>query len=842
MQRGRGLHSLLVLVLVAFGVGLASTSSLGVRDHLRAAAASPDDTSLPVMFRDDPPEAAAFGTAEFVISPVTTVVGADDPHRDVVRVSDGATVRTVRAASLTALAEAPSIVDNKLITRVETDVGTTVKVVDLTTDQKREYTLPRFTIAAVTYPEWAVTVQRADGGVALFLQRADGTRSMVAGPYAYCSTINLRDSDADGVIFRPSCGEEGFSLLTVSTGTVEPAPGSMLTPHRVMSALPVDGGYEVSWAPRDDLAELHTTTVAVADRMIFATLGDGLVAREPASCGTERCGGEIREVDLATGALGETLVSNVLTEFATPDGSVLVTVDDGGTGALVLVGDGDPPRRFLALRAQPAEPLSLGLSGDRVVASSRELLGNPIKEYTGGAWTTVSEPSSGGPLTAPSPYRDGMRVADATIAIKQLDDRWKLVWPGGTRTTEPVSSLRLGHHGDLVALTSYQGSLQWRSEVQDVRTGETVWTGISSSSTGGPAIDGRWVWHIADDHTLEGIDTTHPGSVRRVKVDCQLTDFGLDVRGRWALSSCGSGHAVVDLLGVMEPHTLDAERQNGHWRLGNDFAYEVSGNPVAPIKVTDFSPAHEQRLLGPGIEPAAADDAGAHVLVWADQYGRLVRTDLDWVTVPPASGDRTAPRLVSTGGSARYVRAVGGRRPVTFKWTFTDPSRTGELGPSGVASYDVRWRVLVPNGVWGSWSTRSKLTERSVTRIPRQERTVCYQVRGRDRAGNLSPWSARRCTSVDGKDPTITRAWARIPRPSLLVFNYRARDTFGVSHFIVRYRRGSNAARWVTPKRWRHLTKTSVTLKHGVRRTCFKVIAVDRVGHRDAAVRCVRGR
>ncbi|WP_370291500.1 hypothetical protein [Nocardioides sp.] len=130
--------------------------------------------------------------------------------------------------------------------------------------------------------------------------------------------------------------------------------------------------------------------------------------------------------------------------------------------------------------------------------------------------------------------------------------------------------------------------------------------------------------------------------------------------------------------------------------------------------------------------------------------------------------------------------------------------------------------------------------QRSVRRSYADEWTACFQVRARDLAGNLSAWSPSRCTSVDGRDPEVTRATIDTSRLRTLGFVFRASDHFGISHYSVRYRRGANAARWIAPSEWRHLATTSVRLGRDGGRTCFEVTAVDRVGHRDRVVRCVR--
>ncbi|WP_182378708.1 hypothetical protein [Nocardioides sp. WS12] len=830
------------MALIGSGVGLAPARSAAV--DVAVVAESSDGVVLPVAYRSDPPQAASRGSSTFALSPVTTIEGTDELHRKVIRVSDGAVVRTVRVASLTTSFDLPSIVGDHLVTRATAGSGSgkTVTVDNLTSGLVHAYTIPAHE-AAVTYPDWAVTTQRFnDGRRGVFLHRADGTSSAIAGPYPFCSTVNLWDSDESGVIFSLSCGDDqGRFLFDPATGSVESAPGLVLTPNRVLNLRPVPGEQEVTWAPRTDLTQTHTTTVAVDQGTTLKVLGDGLVADEPQPCDATRCGADLRAVDLATGSLGEVLLSHAVAKLSASDGSLHVTVDDGGTGELALLRAGEEPRFFTTLPAQPVEPLDVGFSGDRVVVSSREISTDPVREYAGSAWSAVDDPVTGLPLSQSTRRRGGLLVAGDSIATEKAAGLWRVVWPDGARTVES-SAFTLGHRGQLVGLTRSDDGL-WRTDVQDLRTGAQVWSGVTPDSSG-PALDGTWVWRLADDHTLEGVDTSQPGPVRQVGLGSECFASGLQVRGRWALVNCGSQPTLFDLDGGAAPRVLlDYLDGSTSWRLGTDFAYTVSSYRVPAVRVTDFSSTHVTREIGQGVVHVVADDAGSHTLVWTDAFGRLTRTDLDWVTVPPLlTPDRTAPRLVSSSGSARYVRGVDGRRAVSVGWRYSDPVRSGEVAPSGVASYDVRWRTATPAGAWSAWSMVSRYTQTSMTRTFRDEQTACFQVRGRDRVGNLSSWSTSRCTTIDGEPPVLTRASIDTSRFDRLLFRYRATDTYGISHYVVRYRLGSNSAPWMASARWLHLTQTSVSRVRSPSRTCFKVTAVDRVGHRDTAIRCVRGR
>lgn len=845
MRFGRSVCGVVLTALVGSGVALAPARSAG-DDSAAAVAVEPsDETALPRMYRQDPPVWTAYGSSDYVVSPVTTGIDAGQPHRNLIRVSDGAVVRSLAVDAtggvqeLPPLRDAVMIVDDKMLTWDKRGFATTVAIEDLATGETSAYSLPAHEQALVR-PDWAVTTSLYGSGEALFLQRPGETPTRVAGPFDSCRDIYLVDSDADGLIFTLGCGEENYLHLTIATGVVEPVPGRFLTPQRVIGTSYSADGYDVTWAPRDDTAQVSTTRVALPAGTAFATLGDDLVAPVAAPCEGERCGRELREVDLRTGEIGDVLLRHVVAHNSNRDGTLVATVDDGGSGELVMLRPGDEPRTVTALPPQWVTPRDVSLSGSRVVAVTDEIVRDPIREYVGSAWSNVTDPATGGPLGVPSLNGAGsIEVAGDAIAVRQTDGGQRLVWPGGTRLVDPVAwgSIMLGHRGRLVGISSRADDGVWSLEVQELRTGTVLWKATDSKPT--MVLDGTWVWRVVNGH-LEGADTAHPGPVRRIPLNASCASgAGLrDVRGRWAMVDCG-GTYVLDLRQSGAAYELPAYRGYGKWMLGNDFAFDVADDPAGPIRAVDFSSAHTTRQFGQGATWAVADDAGGHDLVWNGPFGQLVRGTLDWVSTPPIKPDATAPRLTSTGGSPRYVPDIDGRRTVGFSWTYVDPSIPGQSEPTGVASYDVRWRTGVPgSGVWTSWTTLSRTTQRSVSRTFREERNACFQVRARDRSGNLSPWSGTRCTGIDGKAPNMYRTYIDTYNRDVLQFVYKAYDLFAVSHYRVSYRKGPDSAQWITLKGWDHRVMTNVYVPKDGRRTCFRAIAVDKVGRTDSAIRC----
>jgi calcineurin-like phosphoesterase family protein len=126
-------------------------------------------------------------------------------------------------------------------------------------------------------------------------------------------------------------------------------------------------------------------------------------------------------------------------------------------------------------------------------------------------------------------------------------------------------------------------------------------------------------------------------------------------------------------------------------------------------------------------------------------------------TTPPApSNDLFAPYKVSLGGPA-FERPFLPRRTFVVNWSAKD-------GESGVANYDVRYRRTDWRG--SSYPIRSLLLATTSTEVSFRGvagSTYCFSTRARDRAGNVSPWSPRRCTALPLDDRALTArgAWRR---------------------------------------------------------------------------------
>ncbi len=153
----------------------------------------------------------------------------------------------------------------------------------------------------------------------------------------------------------------------------------------------------------------------------------------------------------------------------------------------------------------------------------------------------------------------------------------------------------------------------------------------------------------------------------------------------------------------------------------------------------------------------AAPAAGSYVRAWGDPSctgtSCVVTMDQARFVAVTVDADRSAPTVRAAGLPAFTLASS-----VRFGWSATDEG-------SGVADYAVRYRRASYDGAFGSpvhpasWQGLTS-TSLSVS-VPRGE-TYCLSVQARDHVGNLSSWSAERCTAAALDDRTLatsTSGW-----------------------------------------------------------------------------------
>lgn len=112
---------------------------------------------------------------------------------------------------------------------------------------------------------------------------------------------------------------------------------------------------------------------------------------------------------------------------------------------------------------------------------------------------------------------------------------------------------------------------------------------------------------------------------------------------------------------------------------------------------------------------------------------------------------------------ARQTRRGERQAPVSLGTAALFSSAASDEG-SSVASYDVRYRRCAPRTLLGPWVAPSSWTGRTSAKGALSLTPgclYCVQVRARDRAGNVSKWSAARCTTrqLDDRSLVASSGW-----------------------------------------------------------------------------------
>ena len=567
---------------------------------------------------------------------------------------------------------------------------------------------------------------------------------------------------------------------------------------------------------------------------------------------------DVEPVDLTTGARAAAVVSNALEVRPLGDGRVAALLGDTPNGRIVMVEDGGSPSTFADLPEVGENVTGLGIGAGQAVVQ----YGNPDYPTTTSTWTAPLDGSA-----KPVPLTDGtqhvagglVQAAGSTVLTTasspaQVTRAYAVTWPGGHRElTVTAQAVSLGSGGQVLLRSSGDTALE------DARTGASLGSVPETQSF---AVDGRTLWTLsADAGFLTSHDLSGAAADRTVRTGLAATcgGAGLQVVGRFALVHCGDSHFVVDTRGVYLP--WKARGATATWSstpvLGAGFVTWIgfqkdqNGEWYPAVSAQDLGPGRQLKLYGPAggpvmpPYPAVAADDSAPRLAYLDSTHLARRVDLNWLTTPAtAIVDTTAPVVATLGGSAR---ASAG--PLKAGWTFTDNSPTQYFG-SGLLDYDVRYQqqpvgAPVVETAWLAPTAMSHLKVTSADLPSTVGKDTCWSVRGRDRAGNVSGWSAVKCTTVDATGPviTVTAPSALATTSTAALVAYAGSDTSGVASYDVRYRRatydGSFGA-YATPFAATTATKVAVNLAAGYQ-YCFSIRGRDKLGNVSAwtAERCI---
>jgi hypothetical protein len=224
----------------------------------------------------------------------------------------------------------------------------------------------------------------------------------------------------------------------------------------------------------------------------------------------------------------------------------------------------------------------------------------------------------------------------------------------------------------------------------------------------------------------------------------------------------GSGGISVVVDTIVPLVTFDDPAQTAHRTADPVIGFSVAdANPVGSLScwVDAAAPGPCGDPLGDYRGPRAVSLSGlaegAHVL-------HVQPTDAATNTQTynlPFKVDTVAPSVQQTAPTVPFTLATS----TLVKWTGTD-------AVSGIAEYGVRWQKAPYNANFGAWSTpvvsAASATSRSFGSLARGA-TYCYGVDATDHAGNVSPWTAGRCTAIplDDRDLARSAGWTPL-KPS----------------------------------------------------------------------------
>ncbi len=144
--------------------------------------------------------------------------------------------------------------------------------------------------------------------------------------------------------------------------------------------------------------------------------------------------------------------------------------------------------------------------------------------------------------------------------------------------------------------------------------------------------------------------------------------------------------------------------------------------------------------------------------------------------------DAHKPTTTAPSASLRSGVTIGSRVPVRLTWTGSD------VGPAGVASYDIARSV--DGGAFKRIASGLSSPVRNVTLKPGH--TYRFEVRARDKAGNVGAWKA---------GPTLRPKLFQQTKPAIVYRGtWRTASSSAYSGGSVRFARAAGAKAWLTTK------------------------------------------
>jgi outer membrane protein assembly factor BamB len=287
-----------------------------------------------------------------------------------------------------------------------------------------------------------------------------------------------------------------------------------------------------------------------------------------------------------------------------------------------------------------------------------------------------------------------------------------------------------------------------RGEILDRTTGATIAPFTGSRIVTAPAINGSMMYDSLQDYScqtncaswvlrgedsatgaLRWTDTTNQWVMAPLSVNTDVISAAPD--GTVAVFDGGTG---ARLWTGSTGDAIDGTEQ-GSWEDPRTMA-EAGGYLAVPTQhtITVFASSPSGSPT-PTATPAASPSPSS--------------------TLTPSPARDTTPPSVTVDWRSRIVRGS----TATLRWS-------GRDGDSGIASFDVRYRVAAIGQRFAAYrypTSEQHTTKQSLSLRINPGATICASVRGRDRAGNASSWTKPICSTslVDDRTLAATSSWKR---------------------------------------------------------------------------------
>lgn len=452
-----------------------------------------------------------------------------------------------------------------------------------------------------------------------------------------------------------------------------------------------------------------------------------------------------------TGALLGSLTDKGVTQssFRWNSGTILGNVAVTKMATFVLA-PGSSSHRVLG---DGSAPTTLTLTGPALVSSTTVSMHPKSALHLAGD-SALSGSNVG--FDAAGDQEDQAVVVDAAGSLSVVADS------ASGSTPQPSSVIvepPFTNHGtvavDNSTLTAVHGYTQQAQA--GVAVSASLWTGVSNGGTFQSGASGALQPVTIKDGGVGGVGTL---AASAVSVDAGWVHPGyssapgtLTVNAPLTLTSKSDTRLVIwppapgtttprhDVLNVTAPLTL----------AGRLTTYTQTD-------ASKWKPAYQTFIVG--AVTAASRTGGFGTVAWGGTpaglgwrpYYRTASVDLKLVDVAPPT-----PTRISV--SAFTEQPTG-----TVAYAATDPYAPAA---TGVASYDVRWRVGTPTTKFGAWHYPKRWQHTAKTTMAvsgiQAGSTYCYSIRVRDRAGNQSAWTVPVCSSRMFDDAAIAASgtWAR---------------------------------------------------------------------------------